>query len=47
MAGAGIPGMVGFIAEFAVFQGGFRPSHTDVGGDSWDSTLTAVYFVIC
>jgi len=46
MASAGIPGMVGFIAEFLVFQGSFTtfpiPTLLGVVG----SGLTAVYFVI-
>jgi len=46
MASAGIPGMVGFISEFLVFQGSFRtfpiPTLLGVVG----SGLTAVYFVI-
>jgi NAD(P)H-quinone oxidoreductase subunit 4 len=46
MASAGIPGMVGFIAEFLVFQGSFTtfplPTLLCVAGTG----LTAVYFVI-
>lgn len=46
MASAGIPGLVGFIAEFLIFQGSFSvfplPTLLAVAG----SGLTAVYFVI-
>lgn len=46
MASAGIPGLVGFIAEFLVFQGTFSvfplPTLLAVAGTG----LTAVYFVI-
>lgn len=46
MASAGIPGMVGFVAEFLVFQGAFSifplPTLLAVVGTG----LTAVYFVI-
>jgi NAD(P)H-quinone oxidoreductase subunit 4 len=46
MASAGIPGMMGFVAEFLVFQGSFTtfplPTLLGVVG----SGLTAVYFVI-
>ncbi len=46
MASAGIPGMVGFISEFLVFQGSFTafPIPTLLG--VLGSGLTAVYFVI-
>ncbi len=46
MASAGIPGMVGFIAEFMVFQGSYTafPLQTLVG--IVGTGLTAVYFVI-
>lgn len=46
MASAGIPGLVGFIAEFIVFQGSFGtfPIHTLLCIIA--SGLTAVYFVI-
>ncbi len=46
MASAGIPGMVGFIAEFMVFQGSYSafPIQTLVG--IVGTGLTAVYFVI-
>jgi len=46
MASAGIPGMVGFIAEFLVFQGSFSrfPLPTLLG--ILGTGLTAVYFVI-
>ncbi len=46
MASAGIPGMVGFIAEFMVFQGSYSafPLQTLVG--IVGTGLTAVYFVI-
>ncbi|OUC13310.1 MAG: NAD(P)H-quinone oxidoreductase subunit D4 [Alkalinema sp. CACIAM 70d] len=46
MASAGIPGMVGFISEFLVFQGSFSvfplPTLLAIAGTG----LTAVYFVI-
>jgi NAD(P)H-quinone oxidoreductase subunit 4 len=46
MASAGIPGLVGFVAEFLIFQGSFTsfplPTLLAVAG----SGLTAVYFVI-
>jgi NAD(P)H-quinone oxidoreductase subunit 4 len=46
MASAGIPGLVGFVAEFLVFQGSFSaftiPTLLSIVG----SGLTAVYFVI-
>nr|WP_246564652.1 NADH-quinone oxidoreductase subunit M [Leptothoe spongobia] len=46
MASAGIPGLVNFAAEFAVFQGSYRvfPLQTLVG--IVGTGLTAVYFVI-
>ena len=46
MAGAGIPGLVGFVAEFPVFQGTFSvfPIHSLLCIIA--SGLTAVYFVI-
>lgn len=46
MASAGIPGMMGFVAEFLVFQGSFTtfPIPTLLGVIG--SGLTAVYFVI-
>jgi NAD(P)H-quinone oxidoreductase subunit 4 len=46
MASAGIPGMVGFISEFLVFQGSYKtfplPTLLGIVGTG----LTAVYFVI-
>jgi NAD(P)H-quinone oxidoreductase subunit 4 len=46
MASAGIPGLVGFVAEFLVFQGSFAkfpiPTIISIVGTG----LTAVYFVI-
>ena len=46
MASAGIPGMVGFISEFMVFQGSYPvfPLQTLVA--ILGTALTAVYFVI-
>jgi NAD(P)H-quinone oxidoreductase subunit 4 len=46
MASAGIPGMVGFIAEFMVFQGSFSTYPIPTLLCILSSGLTAVYFVI-
>jgi NAD(P)H-quinone oxidoreductase subunit 4 len=46
MASAGIPGMVGFAAEFIVFQGSFRIFPIETLLCIIASGLTAVYFVI-
>lgn len=46
MASAGIPGMVGFIAEFMVFQGSFTAYPIPTLLCILSSGLTAVYFVI-
>lgn len=46
MASAGIPGMVGFIAEFMVFQGSFSVFPVQTLLCVIASGLTAVYFVI-
>jgi NAD(P)H-quinone oxidoreductase subunit 4 len=46
MASAGIPGMVGFIAEFIVFQGSFSVFPIPTLLCVVASGLTAVYFVI-
>jgi NAD(P)H-quinone oxidoreductase subunit 4 len=46
MASAGIPGMVGFIAEFMVFQGSFSAYPIPTLLCILSSGLTAVYFVI-
>lgn len=46
MASAGIPGMVGFAAEFLVFQGSFTPFPIPTLLCILSSGLTAVYFVI-
>ncbi len=46
MASAGIPGMVGFIAEFVVFQGSFATFPIPTLICIISSGLTAVYFVI-
>jgi NAD(P)H-quinone oxidoreductase subunit 4 len=46
MASAGIPGMVGFIAEFLVFQGSFSAFPVPTLLCIISSGLTAVYFVI-
>ncbi len=46
MASAGIPGMVGFIAEFLVFQGSFTAYPIPTLLCILSSGLTAVYFVI-
>ncbi len=46
MASAGIPGLVGFVAEFLIFQGSYQdfplPTLLSICGTG----LTAVYFVI-
>ncbi len=46
MASAGIPGMVGFIAEFLVFQGSFAKFPIPTIFSIIGTGLTAVYFVI-
>ena len=46
MASAGIPGLVGFIAEFLVFQGSFTAFPWQTILCIVASGLTAVYFVI-
>jgi len=46
MASAGIPGMVGFIAEFLVFQGSFVKFPIPTIFSIVGTGLTAVYFVI-
>lgn len=46
MASAGIPGMVGFIAEFMVFQGSFSAFPVQTLITILGTALTAVYFVI-
>ena len=46
MASAGIPGLVGFIAEFLVFQGSFSVFPIPTLICILASGLTAVYFVI-
>lgn len=46
MASAGIPGLVGFIAEFLVFQGSFSVFPIQTLLCIFASGLTAVYFVI-
>ena len=46
MASAGIPGLVGFIAEFLVFQGSFSKFPIPTLLCILASGLTAVYFVI-
>ncbi len=46
MASAGIPGMVGFIAEFMVFQGSFSAFPVQTLVTIVGTALTAVYFVI-
>ncbi|MBD2148773.1 NADH-quinone oxidoreductase subunit M [Pseudanabaena sp. FACHB-1277] len=46
MASAGIPGLVGFVAEFLVFQGSFAKFPIPTIFSIIGSGLTAVYFVI-
>lgn len=46
MASAGIPGMVGFVAEFMVFQGSFSAFPVQTLITILGTALTAVYFVI-
>jgi NAD(P)H-quinone oxidoreductase subunit 4 len=46
MASAGIPGMMGFVAEFLVFQGSFAIFPVQILFCIVGSGLTAVYFVI-
>ncbi|HBQ99314.1 MAG TPA: NAD(P)H-quinone oxidoreductase subunit D4, partial [Cyanobacteria bacterium UBA11691] len=46
MASAGIPGLVGFAAEFIVFQGSFATFPIPTLLCIFSSGLTAVYFVI-
>jgi NAD(P)H-quinone oxidoreductase subunit 4 len=46
MASAGIPGLVGFVAEFIVFQGSFSQFPVETLLCIIASGLTAVYFVI-
>ncbi len=46
MASAGIPGLVGFVAEFLVFQGSYRVFPLQTLLCVVGSALTAVYFVI-
>ena len=46
MASAGIPGMVGFVAEFMVFQGSFSAFPIQTLVAIVGTALTAVYFVI-
>ncbi|ACK68173.1 proton-translocating NADH-quinone oxidoreductase, chain M [Rippkaea orientalis PCC 8801] len=46
MASAGIPGLVGFVAEFIVFQGSFTTFPIPILFCIIASGLTAVYFVI-
>ncbi|NJK99660.1 MAG: NADH-quinone oxidoreductase subunit M [Spirulinaceae cyanobacterium RM2_2_10] len=46
MASAGIPGLVGFVAEFMVFQGSFTTFPLPILVCIFASGLTAVYFVI-
>jgi len=46
MASAGIPGMMGFVAEFIVFQGSFSVFPIPTLMCIVSSALTAVYFVI-
>jgi NAD(P)H-quinone oxidoreductase subunit 4 len=46
MASAGIPGLVGFVAEFMVFQGSYSVFPWQTLLCIFASGLTAVYFVI-
>lgn len=46
MSSAGIPGLVSFAAEFAVFQGSYRVFHWQALMGVVGTGLTAVYFVI-
>jgi len=46
MAGAGIPGMVGFVAEFLVFRGSFPVFPTQTLLSMVGTGLTAVYFLL-
>lgn len=46
MASAGIPGLVGFVAEFIIFQGSFATFPVPILFCIFASGLTAVYFVI-
>lgn len=46
MASAGIPGLVGFIAEFLIFQGSFPKFPIPTLFSIFGTGLTAVYFVI-
>jgi NAD(P)H-quinone oxidoreductase subunit 4 len=46
MASAGIPGMVGFISEFMIFQGSFSSFPIQTLVAILGTALTAVYFVI-
>jgi NAD(P)H-quinone oxidoreductase subunit 4 len=46
MASAGIPGMVGFISEFMVFQGSYPAFPLQTLVAILGTALTAVYFVI-
>ncbi|MGL6337580.1 MAG: NADH-quinone oxidoreductase subunit M [Waterburya sp.] len=46
MASAGIPGLVGFVAEFIIFQGSFATFPVAILFCIFASGLTAVYFVI-
>lgn len=46
MASAGIPGLVGFVAEFLVFQGSYGTFPWQTLGCVVGTGLTAVYFVI-
>jgi NAD(P)H-quinone oxidoreductase subunit 4 len=46
MASAGIPGLVGFVAEFIIFQGSFATFPVPTLLCIIASGLTAVYFVI-
>lgn len=46
MASAGIPGMVGFVAEFLTFQGSIRVFPTQTLVSMLGSGLTSVYFLL-
>jgi len=46
MASAGIPGMVGFIAEFVVFRGSFTAFPVQTLLCMLGTGLTAVYFLV-
>ncbi|MGL6281421.1 MAG: NAD(P)H-quinone oxidoreductase subunit D4, partial [Microcoleaceae cyanobacterium] len=46
MASAGIPGMVGFIAEFMIFRGSFGPFPLETLLSMIGTGLTSVYFLL-